>query len=113
MTCAAGEEWNFAYVLPNNPGEPIEIVVPSALQIGWAESLPFFCAAAETARDVADTYTSERVGTLPEHPFEEKTMPKEDETDTRLPNVAAMSGKAKKTFLQLLEVYVDDFIQLA
>ena len=45
MTCAQGEEWNFAYVLPNSPGEPIQIVVPSALQMGWAESPPFFCAA--------------------------------------------------------------------
>ena len=34
MVCRLGEEWNFAYVLPNKPGEPIEIVVPSALQMG-------------------------------------------------------------------------------
>ena len=36
-----GEEWNFAYMLPNFPGEPIEIVVPAALWMGWILSPPF------------------------------------------------------------------------
>ena len=99
MTCAKGEEWNFAYVLPNTPGQPIQIVVPSELQMGWAEPPPFFCAASETARDVAETYTSERFGTLPEHPFEEETMPTDAAIDARLLSVAAMSGKDKTTFL--------------
>ncbi len=31
MVCQAGEEWNFAYILPNHPGQPVETVVPSAL----------------------------------------------------------------------------------
>ena len=35
------EEWNFAYVLPSHSGKPIEIVVPEALQKGWALS-PLF-----------------------------------------------------------------------
>ena len=103
MTCAEGEEWNFAYVLPSNPGEPIQIVVPSALQMGWAESPPFFCAASETARDVAETYTSERVGTLPAHPLEEGTMPPDLAFDERLPRVADMKGNEKSTFLQMAQ----------
>ena len=36
MVCEEGEESTFAYVLPNHKGEPVEIVVPSALQMGWA-----------------------------------------------------------------------------
>ena len=50
------DAWNFCYVLPSL--EPItniddtEIIIPHALQMGWAESLPFFCAATETARDI-------------------------------------------------------------
>ena len=99
MTCAEGEDWNFAYVLPNNPGKPIQIVVPSELQMGWAELPPFFCAALETESDVAETYTSERVGTLPDHPLEEETMPKDAEIDARMPIVAAMNRKEKTTFL--------------
>ena len=62
MVCELGSEWNFAYVLPNHPGEPIELVVSSALQMGWALSPPFFCAASETARDVCASYMEEPVG---------------------------------------------------
>ena len=108
MTCAEGEEWNFAYVLPNSSGEPIQIVVPSALQMGWAESPPFFCAALETARDAAGTYKSERVGTLPAHPLEKGTMPPEAAIDERFLQVADARGNNKTTFLRMLEVYVDN-----
>lgn len=109
MVCEEGKEWNFAYVLPNHPGEPVEIVVPSALQMGWALSPPFFCAASETARDVAASYVSEAVGTLPKHPLEDWTMP----DTTSLPDTSNMNGRQGTAFLQLLEAYVDDFIQLA
>ncbi|KAL7533742.1 hypothetical protein ACHAWF_007944 [Thalassiosira exigua] len=112
MVCAEGQEWNFAYVLPNHPGEPVEIVVPSALQMGWALSPPFFCAASETARDVAASYVQERVGTLPSHPLEGLTMP-EDDIAVALPELAKASPEAGARFLQMVEVYVDDFIQLA
>ena len=102
-----GEEWNFAYVLSNHPGEPIEVVVPAALQMGWALSPPFFCAAPETARDVGEQLVHEPVGTLPEHPLEAMKMPKA----LQLPRI----GKAKDgaAFLHMLEVFVDDFVQLA
>ena len=65
-----GEEWNLAYVLPNRPEAPTELVIPSALQIGWTLSPYLFHVASETACDVAESYTHKRVGTLPEHPFE-------------------------------------------
>jgi hypothetical protein len=29
-----GEEWNFAYVLPQEDGKPITLVVPTSLQMG-------------------------------------------------------------------------------
>ena len=109
MVCEAGQEWNFAYILPNKPGEPVEIVVPSSLQMGWALSPPFFCAAAETARDVAQTYVAEELGSLPAHPLEDMMMPQ----DLRLPDVGSLSGKQSEAFIQVLEVFVDDFIQLA
>ena len=72
--CAVGEEWNFAYVLPNHPEAPTELVIPYALQMGWTFSPCFFHVASETARDVAESYTHERVGTLPDHPFEGITI---------------------------------------
>jgi hypothetical protein len=44
---------NFAYVLPGGKqGDPVQLVIPDALQMGWSESPPFFCAATETTRDV-------------------------------------------------------------
>jgi hypothetical protein len=35
--------FNFAYVLPQEVGKPIRIVIPAAVQMGWVESPGFFC----------------------------------------------------------------------
>ena len=72
MVVAAGAEWNFAYVLPQEPGKPIKLVVPSALQMGWKESPGYFCSASETARDVAEEFAgfNGRMHDLPMHKFE-------------------------------------------
>lgn len=32
------QKWNFCCVMPDPPGTRVRIVVPSALQMGWAES---------------------------------------------------------------------------
>ena len=64
LDCQEGEEWNFAYVLPQEEGEPIMLVVPTALQMGWIESPPYFCAASETGRDVAAQYVETPIGSL-------------------------------------------------
>ena len=80
LSVERGAEWNFAYVLPPVPGqdpEDIEIVVPSAVQMGWCELPAFFCAASETARDVADERCAEPIGSLPAHPLEEWMLPPE------------------------------------
>jgi hypothetical protein len=60
LNCRQGEEWNFCYVWPQAPGEPRRLVVPTSLQMGWVESLPYFCAASETARDIAVEYIIHR-----------------------------------------------------
>jgi len=64
-----GAEWNFSYVLPQHPGQPCYLMVPTSLQMGWVESPPFFCAASETARDVVQDYFETKMGTLPPHKF--------------------------------------------
>jgi len=56
MDCAEGEEYNFAYVLPQEDGKRVTLVMPTSLQMGWVESPPYFCAAIEMARDIAATY---------------------------------------------------------
>jgi hypothetical protein len=69
MACEAGEEFNFTYILPQEKGKPITLVVPTLLQMGWVESPPYFCVASETARDVATEYCESAVGSLPQHKF--------------------------------------------
>ena len=105
MDCEKGEEYNFAYVLPQEEGMPITLVVPTSLQMGWVESPPYFCAATETARDIASDYCDTPVGSLPHHKYAKHvTGAKEfDELPT--------SSKNGKLFYAH-EVYVDDFTNI-
>ena len=103
LNCQEGEEWNFAYVLPQPEGQPIRLVIPTSLQMGWIESPPYFCTASETARDAAGEYCETKVGSLPRHKFEGiscKGMEERPEGE----------GQGGGTFKYLIEVYVDDFI---
>ena len=108
MVRAEVQEWNFVYVLPNHHRKPTEIVVPSALQMGWVLSPPFFCAQSETARDVAASYVAGPQRALLGLPLGDLTMPEV----FLLPLVTSMTRKKGKNFLHMLEVYVDNFIQL-
>ncbi len=101
-----GVEWNFVYVLPQNPGQPIYLVVPTSLQMGWVESPPFFCTASETARDVAQDYCKMKLGSLPPHKFTHYVIG--NKAYDELPE----QNKNGKPFRYLLEVYVDDFVSL-
>jgi hypothetical protein len=67
--CCRGE-WNFAYVLPQEEGQPTTLVVPTSLQMGWVESPPYFCAATETSRDIATENIETEVNSLHCHKFE-------------------------------------------
>jgi hypothetical protein len=102
LNCREGEEWNFRYVWPQDPGEPRRIVVPNSLQMGWVELAPYFCVASETARDIAVDYIETQVGVLPEHKFEQWA-----EANKAITTVT--KGK-ENPFRYLLEVYMDDFI---
>ena len=69
MNCKRGEEFNFAYVLPQIPGTEVMIVVLTSLQMEWMESPPYFCTASETGHDVAARYAEAPIGTLKDHKF--------------------------------------------
>jgi hypothetical protein len=101
-----GDEWNFAYVLPQAPREPVKIVVPSSLQMGWVESHPYFCAATETSRDIAMQYCKIKLGTLKEQKFD--ALMASDATVAELPE----TSETQKYMRYLIEVYVDDFMAL-
>jgi hypothetical protein len=45
VECRECKQWNFADMLPQPTGEPIVLVIPSSLQMGWVESPPFYGAA--------------------------------------------------------------------
>ena len=107
LQCKEGEEWNFAYVLPQEEGSRVQLVVPTSLQMGWIESPPYFCAASETARDVAAQYIETTVGSLPDHKFVGRT---EQAGDERVGGGDSNDERAR--FRYLLEVYVDDFMSL-
>jgi len=46
------DSYNFAYVLPQDTGEPCRIVVPDAVQMGWVKSPSHFCMVTKSARDL-------------------------------------------------------------
>ena len=101
-----GQEWNFAYVLPQAPGEPIKLVIPTSLQMGWIESPPYFCAASETARDVGVKYIETPVGSLPKHKFLKYAAVGEDFESLPITTT-------KERFPYTVEIYVDDFVGMA
>ncbi len=74
MDCAEGKEWNFAYVLPQEDGKPITLVVPTSLQMGWVESPPYFCTATETSCDISTEYIETLVNSIPRHVFEKHVV---------------------------------------
>lgn len=95
------DAWNFAYVLPKiHPSAPTELVVPTSIQMGWSESPAFFCAATETARDLAEQ-RFQLPTPQPEHHMEDIVMESSPIADTPLPTPRPLT---------LIEVYLDDFI---
>jgi hypothetical protein len=85
MVVPPDDEWNFAYVLPKeSPDEPTCLVVPGCLQMGWCDSPAFFCAASETARDVADELAKAPLGSLPPHPLEGMLLKPQDWLEAEL-----------------------------
>jgi hypothetical protein len=106
LACESTKEWSFAYVLPStHNSDAVSLVVPTSLQMGWIESPAYFCAASETARDVAATYAEMPIGSLADHKFLHytqtshafKCLPRHEPTQSNL--------------CYFSEVFVDDFIQ--
>jgi hypothetical protein len=102
MLVQEDQQWNFAYVMPDPPGHPIRIVVPSALQMGWAESPAFFCAATETGRDIIQGLVDDETE-LPPHCLEEYMRPAKQAKRARNDSPSRVG----------LYVYVDDYIAAA
>ena len=106
MVINEDDAWNFAYVIPpKNETDDIKLVIPDALQMGWSESPPFFCAATETARDLAEQYYGQDIP-CPAHTDENIIL------NINWSELPAEQKNPDLAFLHLLEVYIDDFIGL-
>jgi hypothetical protein len=111
--------WNFCYVMPDPPGAPICIVVPSALQMGWMESPQYFCAATETGRDFIQWLIDQKID-CPPHPLEKLMLPSDlvgttNDAPTDLVNGKSNPGKTgdekdANDGSYTVNVYVDDYI---
>jgi hypothetical protein len=106
MVVNHNDAWNFCYVLPDKLPctniDNINIVVPHSLQMGWCESPPFFCAATETARDIIDSMIKAKLS-IPPHPMEHYLL-------DGAPTMHAATSTKPSTTINLVEVFVDDFI---
>ena len=91
---------------PQEEGQPVKLVIPTSLQMGWIESPPYFCAASETVRDVAIEYIKTPVGLLPTHKFIGFAATGNDFED--LPEQCAGGH-----FPYVVEAYVDDYMTIA
>ncbi len=115
MVVSAEDAWNFCYPIPpKSPEEDILdslLVVPTALQMGWRESPPYFCTATETARDIIASLVKGDMSNIHVHPLEDHMVLHPSGT---LPSGAAPSFEPSDIptdkICNLLEVYVDDFI---
>lgn len=104
MRVSNDDVWNFAYVLPRlTPNDTIQLVIPSALQMGWKWSPPYFNASSETARDLADEYSQQP--NLPPHPLEHHLMSLSD-SDNELLDPTTTAPPLHRSN----ESYIDDFI---
>jgi hypothetical protein len=83
-------------------GEPIRLVIPSALQMGWNESPAYFCATTDTAGDVAQTWIDTKEP--------QRRHPMESFTTAAQP--ARLQSSTSPSY-QMLAVYVDDFLLAA
>ena len=108
LDCATGEEWNFAYVRPSSVGtNDIELVIPTSLQMGWIESPPYFCAASETARDIASQYAE-----LPMEGVDPHHLLHHTKTNPEYAKLPETRRKSDPPMRYIMEVYVDDFIDI-
>jgi hypothetical protein len=95
--------WNFCYVMPDPPGAPIHIVVPSALQMGWMESPQYFCTATKTGRDFIQWLVDQKKK-CPSHPLEKCMLP-QDLVGTLGPDKPELAGE-KDEGASSINVYV-------
>ncbi len=118
MSVNLEDAWNFCYVLPQEPTnvDDVLLVVTNCLQMGWCKSPPFFCAVSETAsRDIIMSLLQE--SSLPSHQFETQMLPSPEDRNPQTDLISLFACNAPSNrlsaaaiFINLTEVFADDFI---
>jgi hypothetical protein len=103
MLVTEDDKWHFAYVLPGAPTDPVRLVIPHALQMGWTESPGYFCATTETGRDVIQLLLDTNA-VLPSHVMDSFMVP-------AVP--ARRQSASSEELWHMTAVYVDDYILAA
>jgi hypothetical protein len=110
-------------LLPSYPGETPLVAFPMILPMGWVESPPYLCAVTETIADTANKLVSD--GFRPSQPHHRldgladsqpaPTLTIQDKTGapTSLPAPTVRSRGPLQAPLNVVEVYMDDFILLS
>eukprot|EP00957_Ditylum_brightwellii_P108894 8307267-Ditylum_brightwellii.AAC.1 len=86
--------WNCCYVLPPKEKseqtnlDELQLVVPLNIQMGWAESPPYFCTSSETLRDIMQ-YLLDVMADLPAHKSEHYMIPQQANPQEPLPEETA------------------------
>ncbi len=93
--------FNFVYVLPQPAGEPCRLVITAAVQMGWVESLSFFCTVTESAQDLTQHFINANVD-----------LPHDTVEDCMAIQYVPMRARTDAP-TKLLQVYVNDFCSAA
>ena len=104
MFVRESDKWNFDDVLPGAAGDPLRLIIPYALQMGWTESPGYFCATSETGRDIMQALI-DRGTWLPPHVFDSYMSPGVV--------VRRQSSPSVDRPWQMSAVYVDEYILAA
>jgi hypothetical protein len=99
--------WNFCYLMPDPPGSQIRIVIPSALQMGWMESSPYFCTVTETEREFIQWLADQKID-CPPHPLKKYMLP-QDLVSTIGEEIPSPNNDGNQG-AYLVQVYIDDYI---
>ena len=103
MLVRQSDKWNFANVLPGAAADPLRLIIPHALQMGWTESPGYYCATTKTGRDIMQALIDGGAW-LPSHVFDLYMSPAV---------VHRQSSPMTDRPWQMLAVYVDNYILAA
>lgn len=75
-----------ALIFPTRPGNEPLVALPLVLPMGWKNSPPIFCAATETAADLANAALARRDVVPPPHPLELHAAKQDDPAPSSVPS---------------------------